>query len=122
MLISFLQRVANLPNVDVHEYLRPGWTFHAKGLWVDTDAPTSATLAFIGSSNYGHRSRDLDLESQLLLVTRDTEMRRRMYAERRWLWDARYLRPVVLEGLLGPREPRLSWFARWTLPFLRRLM
>ena len=122
MLIYFLRRVANLPNVDVHEYLRSGWTFHAKGLWVDIPAPSNTTLTFIGSSNYGYRSRDLDLESQLLVMTRDVDMKRRIEVERRWLWDERYLRPVTLEKLLTPREPRFLWYARWTLPFLRRIM
>ncbi|VDM31247.1 unnamed protein product [Hydatigera taeniaeformis] len=122
MLISFLQRTSQLPNIHVQEYFRPGWTFHAKGLWVNTHGIDATTLASIGSSNYGYRSRDLDLESQIVVVTRDMELRRRIEAERRWLWDARYLRPVTLEGLLLPTEPRFKWFARWTLPFLRRIM
>ncbi|KAL5106396.1 hypothetical protein TcWFU_008662 [Taenia crassiceps] len=122
MLISFLRRTARLPNLHVHEYHRHGWTFHAKGLWLTTREVTATTLAFIGSSNYGYRSRDLDIESQVVVVTRDVELRRRIEAERRWLWDARYLRPVTLEGLLRPTEPRFKWFARWTLPFLRRII
>ncbi|KAL6741796.1 hypothetical protein Aduo_015015 [Ancylostoma duodenale] len=36
-------------DVNLYEYHRDGWTFHAKGLWVDTPAQT-ATL--VGSSNF----------------------------------------------------------------------
>ncbi|CUT99180.1 CDP diacylglycerol glycerol 3 phosphate [Echinococcus multilocularis] len=122
MLISFLQHTARLPNIHVHEYFRPGWTFHAKGLWLTTRGTAATTLAFVGSSNYGYRSRNLDLESQVVVVTRDVKLQRRIEAERRWLWDARYLRPVTLQGLLLPTEPRFKWFIRWTLPFLRRIM
>lgn len=122
MLISFLRRTAQFPNIHVHEYFRPGWTFHAKGLWLTTRDVTATTLAFIGSSNYGYRSRDLDLESQVVVVTRNAELRRRIEGERRRLWDARHIRPVALERLLRPTEPRFKWFARWTLPFLRRIM
>uniref|UniRef100_A0A5K3ER57 CDP-diacylglycerol--glycerol-3-phosphate 3-phosphatidyltransferase n=1 Tax=Mesocestoides corti TaxID=53468 RepID=A0A5K3ER57_MESCO len=119
MLISFLRRIIKLPNIGVREYARPGWTFHAKGLWIDTP---NASLTLVGSSNYGYRSRDLDLESQLLLVTRNTDLRRRIRAEREHLWDPRYSRPVTLDGLLMSTEQRFKWYAKWALPLLRRIM
>ncbi|ETN76248.1 hypothetical protein NECAME_11815 [Necator americanus] len=37
-------------DVNLYEYHRDGWTFHAKGLWIDTPVQT-ATL--MGSSNFG---------------------------------------------------------------------
>ncbi|CAJ0557860.1 unnamed protein product, partial [Mesorhabditis spiculigera] len=54
--------------IDLREYKRPGWTFHAKGLWM-CDEGVAATL--IGSSNYGYRSVHRDLEAQVLLVTKN---------------------------------------------------
>ena len=60
-------------------YERPGWTFHAKGVWItanDPDTtrrelihdPTTIVSTIIGSGNYGARSEDLDVESNCIIV------------------------------------------------------
>jgi CDP-diacylglycerol--glycerol-3-phosphate 3-phosphatidyltransferase len=60
-------------------YQRPGWTFHAKGVWLtanDTDTsrrelidnPSSVVSTIIGSGNYGARSEDLDVESNCIVI------------------------------------------------------
>lgn len=61
-------------------YERPGWTFHAKGVWItanysDTTSrreiihdPTTIVCTIIGSGNYGARSEDLDVESNCIIV------------------------------------------------------
>ncbi|KAL7465404.1 hypothetical protein ACHAXS_005725 [Conticribra weissflogii] len=71
-------------------YERPEWTFHAKGIWItshcNTDGcsecdnkynnttrelisdPSSLVSTIIGSSNYGARSYDLDVESNCILI------------------------------------------------------
>ncbi|KAL6741797.1 hypothetical protein Aduo_015015 [Ancylostoma duodenale] len=71
-------------DVNLYEYHRDGWTFHAKGLWVDTPAQT-ATL--VGSSNFGYRSVHRDLEAQILLVTSNERLRSQLKDERRRLFD-----------------------------------
>jgi CDP-diacylglycerol--glycerol-3-phosphate 3-phosphatidyltransferase len=68
-------------------YERAGWTFHAKGLWITADGQQSSirqvqreiihdsyTLVgtVIGSGNYGARSEDLDVESNLVLIFNET--------------------------------------------------
>ncbi|PIO52551.1 hypothetical protein TELCIR_26143, partial [Teladorsagia circumcincta] len=65
--------------VNLYEYYRDGWTFHAKGLWIET-AMSTATL--VGSSNFGtlsnlsgYRSVHRDLEAQILLVTSNERLR-----------------------------------------------
>uniref|UniRef100_A0A0V0J7F2 CDP-diacylglycerol--glycerol-3-phosphate 3-phosphatidyltransferase n=1 Tax=Schistocephalus solidus TaxID=70667 RepID=A0A0V0J7F2_SCHSO len=139
-LIAFLCRLAKaLPVVSaiassgrlrVGEYLRTGWTFHAKGLWVETGvcqgnsttAAAPAILTWIGSSNYGYRSRDRDLESQVLVCTSNAGLRQAIRAERAVIWDARYYRPVTLQDLSRQTEHRLQWYLRWILPLLRRIM
>lgn len=57
-------------------YQRPGWTFHAKGMWL-TRAGTASTLTLAasadvlvlshGSGNFGERSAKRDMESNVLL-------------------------------------------------------
>ncbi|BHF77124.1 CDP-diacylglycerol--glycerol-3-phosphate 3-phosphatidyltransferase [Sparganum proliferum] len=143
-LIAFLYRLtkalpsmaataASSDRLRVGEYLRPGWTFHAKGLWVETNvcrqgdskaaaAALPTTLAWIGSSNYGYRSRDRDLESQVLICTNNAGLRQAMREERMVMWNARYYRPVTLQDLSRQSEYRFQWYLRWVLPLLRRLM
>ena len=79
---------------------KEGWTFHAKGWWVkgvssitkDHDmrdgnvgggGGDEMAMTVIGSSNYGERSLKLDLEMDLLVVTRDKDLIRRMGCEER---------------------------------------
>ena len=72
-------------------YERAGWTFHAKGIWVTANdacsmngsslgshhpeiihSPSSLVATVIGSSNYGARSEDLDVESNCIIVFNDS--------------------------------------------------
>jgi CDP-diacylglycerol--glycerol-3-phosphate 3-phosphatidyltransferase len=65
----------------VHFYQRKFWTYHAKGLWIwpaaavaseeGKGSSSSAAVTVVGSSNYGRRSYNLDLESQLVCLARD---------------------------------------------------
>ena len=69
-------------------YERAGWTFHAKGLWLTFDEPkttgshvqrelvqhpSSLVSTVIGSGNYGARSEDLDVESNLVIIFNDDD-------------------------------------------------
>ncbi|KAK6755565.1 hypothetical protein RB195_014126 [Necator americanus] len=71
-------------DVNLYEYHRDGWTFHAKGLWIDTPVQT-ATL--MGSSNFGYRSVHRDLEAEILLVTSNDRLRAQLKDERKRLFD-----------------------------------
>uniref|UniRef100_A0A915PNA5 CDP-diacylglycerol--glycerol-3-phosphate 3-phosphatidyltransferase n=1 Tax=Setaria digitata TaxID=48799 RepID=A0A915PNA5_9BILA len=54
-------------NVRLFEYSRQGWSYHAKGLWINPKK-SSVSATVIGSSNFGHRSVHRDLEAQFLIV------------------------------------------------------
>ena len=90
---------------------RVGESFHAKGLWLFARASPSARDArepvatVVGSSNYGRRSHERDLELQLHLVSGAAPLRRRWGDECR-----RLLAPAREE-----REPssRLGRWAVW---------
>ncbi|KAK4446372.1 hypothetical protein QBC34DRAFT_411591 [Podospora aff. communis PSN243] len=66
-------------------HAKNGWTFHAKGWWIGgvCDEKDDLSMTSIGSSNYGERSLNLDLELDLLIVTRDPELKRRIHGEER---------------------------------------
>ncbi|KAE9416621.1 hypothetical protein Angca_009704, partial [Angiostrongylus cantonensis] len=79
-----LKKRYNRSNVNLYEYYRDGWTFHAKGLWVET---ATETASLMGSSNFGYRSVHRDLEAQVLLVTSNEHLRDQLKEERNRLFD-----------------------------------
>ncbi|MCO5559067.1 hypothetical protein L7F22_012659 [Adiantum nelumboides] len=68
--------------IQLYEYKRPNWTFHAKGMWCylphDSNFPS---MTLIGSSNFGFRSRQRDIEAQLYVVTMEPALRKKLQAE-----------------------------------------
>ncbi|KAF4033448.1 PLD-like domain [Phytophthora infestans] len=71
----------------LREFNRPNWTFHGKGMWwrPPSDGRSSARglpqLTVVGSSNFGQRSYGCDLESNLVLFTRNSELQHRLQDE-----------------------------------------
>ncbi|EDW82969.1 uncharacterized protein Dwil_GK22604 [Drosophila willistoni] len=73
--------------VNFFEYEKPGWTYHAKGLWYYLPQTTLPNLTLIGSSNFGERSVNRDLETQVCLVTSNKDLSQRLQAEADRLYD-----------------------------------
>jgi hypothetical protein len=124
------QRQVLLGRRRLEEYCRPGWEFHAKGLWVTlpnaqcgsmrhaagagslaaAPAPAAAIAApaaragpvvtAVGSSNFGFRSLRRDLEVQFLVITKN-----------------RGLQQVSIGGMAGDRV--VAVFVQPQLPLLR---
>jgi len=75
--LSFLRRVnrANKSHLlQLYEWSRGGWSYHAKGLWMsaaaDADGDSSTPLlTMIGSPNFGARSVQRDTETSIVLLT-----------------------------------------------------
>ncbi|KAG4068288.1 hypothetical protein HA402_007808 [Bradysia odoriphaga] len=63
------------------EYSKPGWTYHAKGLWYYLPGCDLPTVTLIGSSNFGERSVNRDLETQICLVTTNESLQRMLQVE-----------------------------------------
>lgn len=55
--------------INFFEYEKDGWTYHAKGLWYYLPQSKLPNLTLIGSSNFGERSVNRDLETQICLIT-----------------------------------------------------
>jgi len=66
----------------IHEYVRPGWTYHAKGLWASyRDSETGELLpnvTILGSTNFGRRSMKRDIEAQVLMITDNKKLQKEM--------------------------------------------
>jgi CDP-diacylglycerol---glycerol-3-phosphate 3-phosphatidyltransferase len=58
-----------------------GWTYHAKGIWINPPNSTRPTLTLIGSSNFTRRSDRLDLESTCIVVTKDPALQESLSKE-----------------------------------------
>ncbi|CAF1111286.1 unnamed protein product, partial [Didymodactylos carnosus] len=79
--------------IQMYEYYRKDWTYHAKGLWLyETSLKNKndrvdknnflPSLICIGSPNFGARSIQRDLEAQLCIITDNRELRLKFHQER----------------------------------------
>ncbi|KAJ9127167.1 hypothetical protein QFC24_001404 [Naganishia onofrii] len=110
--------------IELTEWNRPGWTYHAKGIWLSEMLPTQEQQqppapppppppkpfgTFIGSSNLSTRSLKLDVELSNMILTTSPSLQKALGAE------VRGLRAHV--GRVGESTWRLpersvSWQAR----------
>lgn len=79
-------------NVSVVEYTRPGWSFHAKGVWVSR--PSGEVFeTIIGSSNFGFRSQFRDLEVSFRMRSESRRIQTQMTLERDGILS--YCKPAI---------------------------
>lgn len=81
---KFWQRVVDSnqeSRVSMMEYERPGWTFHAKGLWYYPPGSGVPWATLVGSANLGERSVRRDLEAQALIITESSDLQERLHEE-----------------------------------------
>ncbi|KAI1232528.1 CDP-diacylglycerol--glycerol-3-phosphate 3-phosphatidyltransferase, partial [Lamprotornis superbus] len=72
--------------VQLQEYSRAGWTFHAKGLWLYLAGSDLPCLTLIGSPNFGYRSVHRDLEAQVAIVTENKALQQQLHQEQEQLY------------------------------------
>ena len=96
----------------MHEYQRPGWTFHAKGIWHYLPGQTLPSATLVGSPNFGFRSVEKDLEAQITVVTTNPELRRDIDAEQDRLFAQST--PVTEETFLLPERKIPTW-VKWVV-------
>jgi CDP-diacylglycerol--glycerol-3-phosphate 3-phosphatidyltransferase len=81
-------RAARPSALRVLAYRRANWTYHAKGIWIFPNAhaaDTGGAVTVVGSSNFGRRSSELDLECQMTILTEDPALCALLKEEWRWL-------------------------------------
>ncbi|KAM3961036.1 phosphatidylglycerophosphate synthase 1 [Aphomia sociella] len=81
---KFWQRVIDsnqASRVCMLEYERPGWTFHAKGLWYYPPGSGVPWATLVGSANLGERSVRRDLEAQAVIITESQDLQERLHDE-----------------------------------------
>ncbi|SJX61199.1 related to PGS1-phosphatidylglycerophosphate synthase [Sporisorium reilianum f. sp. reilianum] len=98
-------RDAEQGGVEIREWKKNGWTYHAKGIWFYPSSAEAATptMVHVGSSNYGSRSADLDLECTFLISTHSKQLSQKFKEEYAMLeQDAKDL----VDGALFQRPDR----------------
>ncbi|KAH0629392.1 hypothetical protein JD844_011443 [Phrynosoma platyrhinos] len=86
---QFFSEVCSLgqqERVQLQEYSRSGWTFHAKGLWLYLAGSSLPCLTLIGSPNFGYRSVHRDLEAQVAIVTENKALQQQFHQEQEQLY------------------------------------
>ncbi|KAK9406981.1 CDP-diacylglycerol-glycerol-3-phosphate 3-phosphatidyltransferase mitochondrial [Crotalus adamanteus] len=87
---QFFSKVCGLgqeERVQLQEYTRSGWTFHAKGLWLYLAGSSLPCLTLIGSPNFGYRSVHRDLEAQIAIVTENKALQQQFHQEQEQLYS-----------------------------------
>ena len=78
----FHKRIAVTGRVTLREWARGGWTYHAKGLWVDLPGGAGPVVTMVGSPNFGERSVHRDLEASAIVITRNEALSKRLAKEK----------------------------------------
>lgn len=86
-------------------YKKAGWSFHAKGIWVE--GIDDIYIHHFGSANYNFRSSERDFETQLVLLTTNRNLIEELGRERKSLWNQ--------AGLVEPGEAQGSNFMIYIL-------
>lgn len=82
--LKLIQKAKREKDIAIWYYNKPGWSFHAKGIWFFT--PTFC-LTIVGSTNFGYRSVYRDSEAQIVIVSKNKELERALQGEHRALID-----------------------------------
>ncbi|RCH85938.1 CDP-diacylglycerol--glycerol-3-phosphate 3-phosphatidyltransferase [Rhizopus azygosporus] len=76
-----VKRAGRQDEISIEEYKRPGWTYHAKGLWVYFGNESRPSMTMIGSPNFGQRSSERDLEAQAVVITQNEQLKNALHKE-----------------------------------------
>ncbi|KAH0950734.1 hypothetical protein HN011_002330 [Eciton burchellii] len=84
---NLCERMEQQSRIRLWEFVKPGWTYHAKGLWYILPGQQKPSLTLIGSPNFGYRSVNRDLETQIAVVTRNEKLQDALHEEQTRLFS-----------------------------------
>jgi len=105
--------------INLFEYQKPGWTFHAKGLWFSSNNVWNnlPCLTMIGSPNFGYRSVDKDLETQVTILTKNKNLKEQLSLERDKLYE---MGSVVTKETFKDPERRVPKWVKTVVGLARK--
>jgi len=100
---SQLQDPSNPGSVELKEWNRHGWTYHAKGIWLAPNSESPPILTLFGSTNLNSRSAHLDTELSFVMLANSATVQKQLQLELQglhnfaedWKGDQRNVRPVT---------------------------
>ncbi|KAJ7234201.1 hypothetical protein B0H12DRAFT_1143141 [Mycena haematopus] len=66
--MAAVQHAGRQSSVQLNEWEREGWTYHAKGIWLSEAADRPPLLTLFGSTNLNSRSAHIDTELSFLML------------------------------------------------------
>ena len=102
--------------IELKEWKRDGWTYHAKGVWLSPAATDKGEegsdpyITLVGSTNYGNRSAVRDIEVNLAVQTQSKELREALGREIRNI--KQYATDKVDEQLFKRKDRHVGWVNR----------
>ncbi|KAK2576221.1 hypothetical protein KPH14_005590 [Odynerus spinipes] len=81
------ERLGQQERVTLWEFIKSGWTYHAKGLWYFSPGQQKPCLTLVGSPNFGYRSVNRDLETQVAIVTKNEKLQKALHEEQERLFS-----------------------------------
>ncbi|KAI0062368.1 CDP-diacylglycerol-glycerol-3-phosphate 3-phosphatidyltransferase [Artomyces pyxidatus] len=78
---DYNSRTASGTKVQLREWRKEGWTYHAKGIWLSPTPESSPILTLFGSTNLNSRSSHLDTELSFTMVTSSPSLREKLEKE-----------------------------------------
>ncbi|KAF7337004.1 CDP-diacylglycerol--glycerol-3-phosphate 3-phosphatidyltransferase [Mycena venus] len=110
--MSAVQRAGRQSGVQLYEWEREGWTYHAKGIWLSESPAHPPLLTLFGSTNLNSRSAHIDTELSFLMLVPESssvsdslrdELNNLRAHSRPWMGAWRRVRcgTKVLVGLVG---------------------
>ncbi|KAI0306678.1 hypothetical protein B0F90DRAFT_1814530 [Multifurca ochricompacta] len=73
--------------VELKEWNRHGWTYHAKGIWLSPNFQSPPILTLFGSTNLNTRSAHLDTELSFLMLANSVTIQKKLQLELEGLSD-----------------------------------
>lgn len=105
--------------ITLFEYIHPGWTFHAKGLWCYLPLHKTPCLTFVGSPNFGYRSVYRDLEAQVAIVTENEKLSQDLHLEQERLYDCSV---GVTENTFQLPERKVPFWVQLVTKFIKKFL
>eukprot|EP01121_Diplochlamys_sp_Union-15-3_P010373 TRINITY_DN2902_c0_g1_i3.p1 TRINITY_DN2902_c0_g1~~TRINITY_DN2902_c0_g1_i3.p1 ORF type:complete len:436 (-),score=55.41 TRINITY_DN2902_c0_g1_i3:29-1336(-) len=99
-------------------YCAEGGTYHAKGIWIigKDSHGVNYTTTTIGSSNFGQRSKERDIESQITLITENPWINHMLKLEREFIWGPTLEYKGETHMFSSPK-----WLS-WLIPILKKFL
>ncbi|KAN0123968.1 CDP-diacylglycerol-glycerol-3-phosphate 3-phosphatidyltransferase [Russula decolorans] len=90
-------------SVELKEWNRQGWTYHAKGIWLSPNPESLPILTLFGSTNLNSRSAQLDTELSFVMLANSETVQEKLHLELQglqnfaedWKGDRRNVRAVT---------------------------